>query len=563
MQKSLWILLPALGLGVAGKYLLGDALYHNAPSGAGFSVWILLNLIAATLVVRLLRQKSLPAILFLIPAAFAAIGYSTIDSPWLKAMDLSVIALSTSFSCFTVASGGPVFTGIARVFAAIITGTCLPIFGAIDLFCYDLSYKGLINEKQKPLLRAIIKGVVITAPLLLIFTSLFCAADQKFTYLLTHFVNFNFGNAFVDSVVISSLTACSAGILRTLGLLSNEYQPKAQAHEGANTKEAQEKCEIQTELDAQTTNTEHGPLKQSNWRSSLNVPESEMRSSIQDSIAQSAYRNSVNSAEDSIKAKLGFIECATGLTLINLLFACFVVVQVRYLFGGAATIAATSGLNYSEYARHGFFELCTVASLVLPLLLTTDAICVKTTNKTQITFKLLSGTLIALVMVVMASAMQRMQLYTAEYGLSELRFYTQAFMVWLAAVCIIFVGTVLRANRGLFAKLSYGAGLISIAVLHIINPDAMIQRTNLSMAKLQKYDTAYALTLSNDGIPALLKGLPQLPGHQQREIADCLLARRSGAWHTDWRAFNWSRMQAYNAVQDHLKELEATKQFIK
>lgn len=531
MQKSLWILLPALGLGVAGKYLLGDTIYHHAPSGAGFSVWVLLNLIAAALIVKLVRQKSLPALLFLIPAAFAAIGYGAVDSPWLQAMDLSVMALSISFSCFTVASGGPVFTGVARVFAAIITGTYLPIFGAIDLFCYDLSYKGLINEKQKPLLQAIIKGVVITAPLLLIFTSLFCAADQKFTYLLTHFVNFNFGNAFVDSVVISSLTACSAGILRTLGLLSNEYQPKTQVHEGANPKEA--------------------------------LPESEMRTSIQDSIAQSAYRNSVDSAEDSIKAKLGFIECATGLTLINLLFACFVVVQVRYLFGGAATIAATSGLNYSEYARHGFFELCTVASLVLPLLLTTDAICVKTTNKTQITFKLLSGTLIALVMVVMASAMQRMQLYTAEYGLSELRFYTQAFMVWLAVVCIIFVGTVLRSNRGLFAKLSYGAGLISIVALHIINPDAMIQRTNLSMAKLQKYDTAYALTLSNDGIPALLKGLPQLPGHQQREIADCLLARRSGAWHNDWRAFNWSRMQAYNAVQDHLKELEATKQFIK
>lgn len=200
---------------------------------------------------------------------------------------------------------------------------------------------------------------------------------------------------------------------------------------------------------------------------------------------------------------------------------------------------------------------------MLPLLLIADAVCLRQSNKTQITFKVLSSTLIALVMVVMVSAMQRMQLYTSEYGLSELRFYTQAFMVWLATVCVIFVGTVLRANRGLFAKLSYGAGLISIAALHIINPDALIQRTNLPMAKLQKYDTAYALTLSNDGIPSLLNGLAQLPGQQQREIADCLLSRRSGAWHTDWRAFNWSRMQAYNAVQNHLKELEATKQFIK
>lgn len=524
MQKSLWILLPALGLGVAGKYLLGDTIYHHAPSGAGFSVWVLLNLMAAVLIVKVVRQKSLPALLFLIPAAFAALGYSAVDSPWLQAMDLSVMALSVSFSCFTVASGAPIFTGIARVFTAIFTGTYLPIFGAIDLFCYDLSYKGLISAKQKPLLAAICKGALIAAPLLLVFTGLFCAADQKFAYLVTHLLNFNFADAFVDTVVVTSLTAGSAGILRTLGLISND-----------------------------------NPLK----NGTRDVPDGHGRISIQDSIAQSTYQRSVDRAQECIKAKLGFIECATGLTLINLLFASFVVVQIRYLFGGAATIAATSGLNYSEYARHGFFELCTVASLVLPLLLIADAVCLRQSNKTQITFKVLSGTLIALVMVVMVSAMQRMQLYTTEYGLSELRFYTQAFMVWLATVCVIFMGTVLRANRGLFAKLSYGAGLISIAALHIINPDALIQRTNLPMARLQKYDTAYALTLSNDGIPSLLNGLAQLPGQQQREIADCLLSRRSGAWHTDWRAFNWSRMQAYNAVQNHLKELEATKQFIK
>ncbi len=559
MQKSLWILLPALGLGVAGKYLLGDTIYHHAPSGAGFSVWVLLNLMAAVLIVKVVRQKSLPALLFLIPAAFAAVGYSAVDSPWLQAMDLSVMALSVSFSCFAVASGGPIFTGVAGVFTAIFTGTYLPIFGAIDLFCYDLSYKGLISAKQKPLLAAICKGAVIAAPLLLVFTGLFCAADQKFSYLVTHLLNFNIADAFVDTVVVTSLTAGSAGILRTLGLISNDNPLKNGPRDIPNTDSEPESQNSQDSSPPSTTNASNT----SNLRASLNVPDGHGRMSIQDSIAQSTYQRSVDGAQESIKAKLGFIECATGLTLINLLFASFVVVQIRYLFGGAATIAATSGLNYSEYARHGFFELCTVASLVLPLLLIADAVCLRQSNKTQITFKVLSATLIALVMVVMVSAMQRMQLYTSEYGLSELRFYTQAFMVWLATVCVIFVGTVLRANRGLFAKLSYGAGLISIAALHIINPDALIQRTNLPMAKLQKYDTAYALTLSNDGIPSLLNGLAQLPGQQQREIADCLLSRRSGAWHTDWRAFNWSRMQAYNAVQNHLKELEATKQFIK
>jgi hypothetical protein len=36
----------------------------------------------------------------------------------------------------------------------------------------------------------------------------------------------------------------------------------------------------------------------------------------------------------------------------------------------------------------------------------------------------------------MASALQRMYLYTQEYGLTELRFYATIFMAWLAVVPI-------------------------------------------------------------------------------------------------------------------------------
>ena len=51
-------------------------------------------------------------------------------------------------------------------------------------------------------------------------------------------------------------------------------------------------------------------------------------------------------------------------------FLAFVVIQVRYLFGGAGRVAATAGLTYAEYARRGFFELVTVNTPLAPLLLT-------------------------------------------------------------------------------------------------------------------------------------------------------------------------------------------------
>ncbi|MDQ3328880.1 MAG: DUF4173 domain-containing protein [Chloroflexota bacterium] len=66
---------------------------------------------------------------------------------------------------------------------------------------------------------------------------------------------------------------------------------------------------------------------------------------------------------------LGIVEMGIVLGLLDVLFLAFVLVPLRYLFGGAALVESSSGLTYAEYARRGFFELVAVAALVLPLLL--------------------------------------------------------------------------------------------------------------------------------------------------------------------------------------------------
>src|SRR5205814_444432 len=48
------------------------------------------------------------------------------------------------------------------------------------------------------------------------------------------------------------------------------------------------------------------------------------------------------------------VPLATALGLLNALFLLFVVVQLRYFFGGAPLVEETSGLTYAEYARRGF-----------------------------------------------------------------------------------------------------------------------------------------------------------------------------------------------------------------
>src|SRR4051794_25643572 len=57
---------------------------------------------------------------------------------------------------------------------------------------------------------------------------------------------------------------------------------------------------------------------------------------------------------------LGQLEIGVALAFLDLLFLAFVVVQFRYLFGGAALVQSEAHLTYAEYARHGFFELVAV-----------------------------------------------------------------------------------------------------------------------------------------------------------------------------------------------------------
>ena len=101
---------------------------------------------------------------------------------------------------------------------------------------------------------------------------------------------------------------------------------------------------------------------------------------------------------------LGAIEMGVMLGLLDLLFLAFVAVQVRYFFGGSALVQATTGLTYAEYARRGFFELVTVAALVLPFLLFVHWLLRPDDAPGQRLFQWLAGMQIALLFVIMASA---------------------------------------------------------------------------------------------------------------------------------------------------------------
>ena len=195
-----------------------------------------------------------------------------------------------------------------------------------------------------------------------------------------------------------------------------------------------------------------------------------------------------------MKTFLGWTETGIILGAVNLLFITFVIIQVRYLFGGSANITET-GYTYAEYARRGFGELVGVAVLSLVLYLGLSTITKQDSRASRVGFTVLSVLLMANVLVILASSFQRLRLYENAYGFSQLRTYTHIFIFWLAGLILATIVLELVRRRGHFALV-----LLSVVVgfgisLAVINVDGFIVNRNVDRALAgEEFDIAYLNT---------------------------------------------------------------------
>lgn len=260
--------------------------------------------------------------------------------------------------------------------------------------------------------------------------------------------------------------------------------------------------------------------------------------------------------------RVGTLEVRVALGLVIALFVSFIAVQSTYLFGGEAMIRATTGLTYAEYARSGFFELVAVAFLVLPLLLVGLWFVRDEPPRGQRLVRLMAAGLEVLIFVIMASALYRMRLYQEAYGLTQLRFLTTAFIIWLAVIFALFSATVLRgAPRG-FTAGAVTAALAAVVLLAVVNPDARIVEANVQRARGgAELDVGYLHELSADAVPATLAALDTLPESSRCASAHWLVTNWGSsdgdASYGGWRTWNYSRARARQLVRENEGRLRA------
>jgi hypothetical protein len=497
---------PMVGLLAAGLLLgiVGDVLLR-APDPPGLNLFLWVAAVAGAALV-LQRRAGLPLdsgrLAWLAIAGLFAAGLVWRDSPVLKLLALGCTTVAFALAAYRPAAAWVRRAGVVRYVGAWGTGA-LHAWTAAAAVLLEAGRSMRPEVGGRPAWRraaAVARGLLIAAPLVVVFGALFMSADAVFADLVLHVVRIDFELVASHLLLFSVSAWVATGYLR--GFL---------------------------------TGTELPPLGV-------------------------LWRNDAAPAPVPRPA-LSITEVATALATVDLLFLVFVVVQFRYLFGGDVLVQVTPDLTYAEYARRGFFELVAAVSLVVPVLLAADWLLERRTRRDNVVFRSLAGAQIGLVIAITASALQRLRLYHAGYGLTESRFYAMVLLVWMGAMLLWLAATVLRGRRDLFAFGALASGLATIALLFLINPDAIVARTNVArMASVDapvRFDVAYATSLSADAVPVLIEALPSLPPDVQCRLARHMLRR----WPPDgepWiRNWSWSAARARAGVREHEAQLRS------
>ena len=179
-------------------------------------------------------------------------------------------------------------------------------------------------------------------------------------------------------------------------------------------------------------------------------------------------------------------------------------VQLTVLFGGSEHVLRTAGLTYAEYARGGFWQLLAVSALTLLVIAGAARRAPRATRADRLLVRVLLGTLTALSLVVVASALYRMQVYTDAYGATRLRLAVATVELWLGLLFVLVGVAVVRLRADWLPRLVLGTAVLALLGLALVNPDRVIAERNVDRYRQTgRLDVGYLAGLSADAVPAL------------------------------------------------------------
>jgi signal transduction histidine kinase len=233
-----------------------------------------------------------------------------------------------------------------------------------------------------------------------------------------------------------------------------------------------------------------------------------------------------------LRASRNEFEWLAPVLVVDAVFLTFLVAQATALFGGHDYLRQTTGLTYAEYVHEGFGQL-TVATMLTLTVVAWAARRAEPGRRRDLAL----GALCVMTVVVVVSALYRMNLYEEAYGFTRLRLLVSVFEGWLGVlVLLVIVAGVVGARRWL-VPVAVRLGAAALLGLALANPDLYIAEHNIARADAPAgIDWEYLGELSADAYPALVR----LPEDQ----FVCATRYAAEPGQDDWLEWNLSRERA-------------------
>ncbi|MBK8466145.1 MAG: DUF4173 domain-containing protein [Chloracidobacterium sp.] len=554
-KTGLEILQVAAVLGV-----LGDVLLRQTPWGLNV---LLFNLAFAGGVLTLLWRHAPKRLNTQTYALLGALVFFASMFVWRDAIELrvadtfAIIAILGVLILPTLKVTAKV-AGVFQYAVGVVWAALNSVFAPFALLASDIGWNELPMNGWRKQAFAVFRSLLIATPLILIFGGLFMAADAVYDGWVRKILNLDFDIVLSHGALFALFAWLTAGYFRgaifsgtapvVVPSLSIIDTAAAKTDESKVDKFRAESGEHPVVLPDNKTVVE--------YINTSDAPNVEAETKTDDSSAKKTtwtWANIDNSIAPGFT--LGTVEVGVILGLVNLLFVSFVIFQVPYLFGGMELVQNTPDFKLAEYARRGFGELVAVSALVLPMLLVGHWLIRKENPFTEKLFRILAGIQIALLFVIMASAVQRLVLLTGNlgYGMTTIRLYPLIFMTWLAIVFVWFGVTVLRGARKHFAWGALWSAFFILGATHVLNPDEFIVKTNIAlMQQGRDFDAGYNSQLSDDAIPVLLDSFETISGDDQLSVIRRIARRYCEKQEEgDLRSWSYSRWLAHGMVNSN------------
>jgi hypothetical protein len=241
----------------------------------------------------------------------------------------------------------------------------------------------------------------------------------------------------------------------------------------------------------------------------------------------------------------------TILSLLNIVYITFTVIQFAYLFGGNSFMLPSS-FTYAEYARRGFFELIVVTIINFGILLFSITFVKKESRKANAVINAFLSAIAVFTFVLLVSAFYRMVLYEMAYGCTYLRIFVQAFMILLFVLFIINLAYIWYRRLPII-KSYILCTLIIYIILNFANVDVIIARNNINRyCSTGEIDVGYLTRLSYDAIPEMTRLLKSEDKEIVNAVNDYFEKENKILSEQDqWQGYNFSKIKAQKVLDKY------------